>query len=59
MSVVFKIAAGLNAFSALGHAAMGFNELFPALNKQPDPHMRTAAKIGWMEGCGYYALSSK
>lgn len=59
MSVIFKIAAGLNAFSVLGHGAMGFNELFPALNKQPDSQVRTAAKIGWMEGCGYYALSSK
>jgi hypothetical protein len=56
MATFFKVAAGLNAFSAVGHAAMGFQDLFPALNKYAASKMRAAAKIGWMEGVGYYSL---
>jgi hypothetical protein len=59
MSTVIRAAAILNALSAVAHGAMGVNEVFPALDKSPSSPVRGAAKIGWMEGCGYYALSCK
>jgi hypothetical protein len=58
MSNVLKVAAGLNALAVVGHGVMGLVDLFPVLDASPPSKMRTAAKIGWMEGCGYFALSS-
>lgn len=57
MSNVLKVAAGLNALAVVGHGVMGLVDLFPVLDASPPSKMRTAAKIGWMEGCGYFALS--
>jgi hypothetical protein len=59
MSVFLKIAAGINALSSIGHAAMGVNEVFPILDKSPASTMRAAAKISWMKVCGYYVISCK
>jgi hypothetical protein len=59
MSNVLKAAAGLNALAVVGHGVMGLVDLFPVLDASPPSKMRTAAKIGWMEGCGYFALSCK
>jgi hypothetical protein len=61
MSMVLKVAAGLNTLTAVLHAAMA-NDLFPALDNESikpstPSKMRAAAKIGWMEVCGFFGLS--
>lgn len=54
---LLRATAILNAITVIGHAQMGLGNLFPVWNRYPATKERTAAKVGWSQGCGYYALS--